>query len=73
MKEHLAGEGVVSRMQGRKFARQLEDVSVTGQSVEQGLASRHGVLGGGPLPSRHITTVGQNHGSPGCAWPMNAA
>ena len=65
VKEHLAGEGVIPRVQGRKLAHQLEDVSVAGEPVEQDTAGGHGVLGGGPLPGRHITTVGQNHRSPG--------
>ena len=63
--EHLAGEGVVRRVQRRKLAHQLEDVSVAGEPVEQDTTGGHGVLGGGPLPGRHITTVGQNHRSPG--------
>ena len=49
----------------RKLAHQLEDVSVAGEPVEQDTAGGHGVLGGRPLPGRHITTVGQNHRSPG--------
>src|SRR5258708_6428493 len=40
VEEHLAGEGVVSRVQGRKLARQLEDVSVAGEPVEQDTAGR---------------------------------
>ena len=63
--EHLAGEGVVPRVQGRKLAHQLEDVSVAGESVEQDPAGGHGVPGSGPLPGRHIPTVRQNHRSPG--------
>ena len=71
-------EGVVPRVQRRKLAHQLEDVSVAGQLVEQGLAGDHGVLGSGPLPGRHITTVRQNHRSPGgltggCPPPTGAA
>ena len=34
-------------MQGRKFARQLNDVGVAGQSVEQDLAGGLRVLGAG--------------------------
>ena len=63
--EHLAGEGVVPRVQGRKLAHQLEDVSVAGEPVEQDPADGHGVLGSGPLPGRHIPTVRQNRRSPG--------
>jgi hypothetical protein len=47
VKEHFAGEGVISRVQGREFAQQFEDVSVAGEPVEQGLAGGGGVLGGG--------------------------
>ena len=65
MEEHLAGEGVVPRVQGRKLADQPEDVSVAGEPAEQGLAGGHGVLGDGPLPGRHIPTVEQNQRSPG--------
>jgi hypothetical protein len=36
MKEHSAGERVVARVQGREPAQHLEDVSVSGQPVEQG-------------------------------------
>jgi hypothetical protein len=71
MKEHLAGEGVIARVQGRKLAQQLEDVSVAGEPGEQGLARGDGVLGDGPLPGRHIPTVGQNHRSP-AALPADA-
>jgi hypothetical protein len=35
VEEHLAGERVVARVQGRKPARHLEDVSVAGEPVEQ--------------------------------------
>ena len=45
-------------MQGRKLAHQLKDVSVAGLPVEQDTTGGHGVLGGGPLPGTHITTVG---------------
>ena len=48
-------------VQGHKLALQLDDVYVAGQPVEQGLAGGHGVLRGGPLPCRHVTTVRQNH------------
>jgi hypothetical protein len=47
VKEHLAGEGVILRVRGRKFAQQLEDVSVAGEPVAQGLAGGDGVLGAG--------------------------
>jgi hypothetical protein len=53
MEEHFAGEGVIPRVQGRKFAQQLEDVSIAGEPVEQGLAGGDGVLGGGPLPQAY--------------------
>ena len=73
MKEHLAGEGVISRVQGRKLAHQLEDASVAGEPVEQDTADGHGVLGGGPVPGRHTPTAGQDHRSPaayiGCLDP----
>jgi hypothetical protein len=42
--EHLAGEGAVPRVQRRKLAHQLEDVSVAGETVEQHPA------GGAPGP-----------------------
>jgi hypothetical protein len=45
--EHLAGEDVVPRVQWRELAHQLEDVSVTGEPVEQHAA------GGQPLPHGH--------------------
>ena len=78
VEEHLAGEGVVARVQGHKLAHQLEDVSVAGEAVEQDTTGGHGVLGSGPLPGRHITTVGQNDRSPGglssgCPSPAGAA
>src|ERR1039458_8081113 len=60
MKEHLAGEGVIPRVQRRKLAHQLEDVSVAGEPGEQGLARGDGVLGGGPLPGVKKTDAGQN-------------
>ena len=60
VKEHLAGKRVVSRVQGRKLAQQLSDVSVAGQAVEQDTTGSHGILGGRPLPARHVTTVDQN-------------
>jgi len=73
VEEHLAGEGVISRVQRRKLAHQLEDVSFAGEPVEQDTADGHGVLGGGPVPGRHPPTVGQNHRSPaayiGCLDP----
>jgi hypothetical protein len=62
---NLAGEGVISRMQGRKFTQQLQDVKVAGEPVEQDTAGGHGVRGDGPLPGGHISTVGQNQRSPG--------
>jgi len=71
MKEHLAGEGVVRRVQRRKLAQQLEDVSVAGEPVEQDTACGDGVLRGRPLPGRHITTVEQNHRSR-AALPVGA-
>ena len=52
------------RVQQRKLAHQLPDVSVAGEPVEQDPAGGPGVLGGGPLPGRHIPTAGQNHQSP---------
>ena len=64
MKEHLTGEGVIPGMQGRKFVQQLEDVGVAGEPVEQYTAGGQRVLGGWPLPGRHIPTVEQNRPSP---------
>jgi hypothetical protein len=60
VKGHLAGERVVARVQGRKAAQHLDDVSVAGQPVERGATGSHGVLGSRPLPAGHITTVDQN-------------
>jgi hypothetical protein len=48
-KEDLAGEGVVSRMQRRERAQQLEDVCVACQPVEQDLAGGSRVLRVGPF------------------------
>ena len=49
MEEHLAGEGVVPRVLGRKLVHLLEDVSLAGEPVEQDTAGGHGVLGLGPF------------------------
>jgi hypothetical protein len=49
VEEHFAGEGVTPRVQGRKFAQQLEDVRVADEPVEQGLAGGDGVVGRGAL------------------------
>ena len=63
VKEHLAGERVVSRVQGCKPAQHLEDAGVAGEPVEQGTA------GGGRVPvsrallAGHVTTVDQNRQS----------
>jgi len=65
MEEHLTGEGVIARVQRRELARQLEDVSIAGEPVEQHTAGGDGVFGGRPLLGRHSTKVGQNHRSPG--------
>jgi hypothetical protein len=46
VQEHLAGEGVVPRVQRRKLAHQLEDAGVAGQPVEQRLAGGHNVIRG---------------------------
>jgi hypothetical protein len=35
MEEHLTREGVIARVQRRELARQLEDVSIAGEPVEQ--------------------------------------
>ena len=51
-------ESVVSRVQGRKLAHQLGDVSVAGEPVEQDTVGGHGVLGSGALPGSHAPTVG---------------
>jgi hypothetical protein len=40
-KEHLAGKRIVSRVQGRKSAQRLEDVSVVGEFVDQGTTGSH--------------------------------
>jgi hypothetical protein len=61
VEEHLAGKGVISRVQRRELAHQLEDVSVAGKPVKQNAAGDCGVLGSGPLPGRHTPTVGQDH------------
>jgi hypothetical protein len=45
VKEHLARERVVARVQGRKSAQHLEDVSVAGEPVAQSATGSHGVLG----------------------------
>ena len=66
-------EGVVPRVQRRKLAHQFEDLSVARQPVEHHAAGGHGVLRGRPLPGRHITTVGQNHRSPGGLTDESAA
>jgi hypothetical protein len=60
VKEHLARERVVTRVQGRKSAQHLEDVSVAGEPVDQGTTGSHGVFGSRPLPGGHIATVDQN-------------
>jgi hypothetical protein len=57
VEEHLAGEGVFSRVQRRKLAQQLEDVSVAGEPVEQDTTGGHGILRGRPIPARNVTTV----------------
>jgi hypothetical protein len=57
VEEHLAGEGVIPRVQKHKLAHQPGDVSVASEPVEQDTPGGHGVLGGGALPGRHITTV----------------
>jgi hypothetical protein len=40
-KEHLAGKRIVSWVQGHKPAQRLEDVSVAGESVDQGTTGSH--------------------------------
>jgi len=47
VEEHLAGEGVVSWVQGRKLAHQPGEVSVAGEPFEQDTPGGHGVLGVG--------------------------
>jgi len=59
-KELLAGERVIARVQGRKPAQHLEDVSVAGEPVKQGVTGSHGVLGSRPLPGGHTATVDHN-------------
>jgi hypothetical protein len=43
-----------------KPAQHLEDASVAGEPVEQGMTGGHGVLWSRSLPARHIATVDQN-------------
>src|ERR1700758_5208109 len=43
----------------------MEDVSGAGEPGEQDTAGVRGVLGSGPLPGRHTTTVEQSHQPPG--------
>jgi hypothetical protein len=57
VEKHLAGEGVVSRVQRRKLVCQLGNVSITGESVEQDLAGDRGVLGSRLLAGGHTPTV----------------
>ena len=62
--QELTGEDVVARMQRRELARQVKDVGVAGQAVEQDPPDGDGVLGCGPFPGRHTEKIGQNrHGS----------
>ena len=49
MEEHLAGEGVVPRVQERMLVHKLEDVSLAGEPLEQDTAGGHGVLTLGPF------------------------
>jgi hypothetical protein len=60
-KEHLAGEGVVPRMQRRKLAHEAEDLCAARQPAEQDLAGGFCVFRGGPFLGSHTPTVGQNH------------
>jgi hypothetical protein len=53
------GEGIVPRMQDGKVVRQLEEVSVAGEPVEQETAGGCSIFGGRPFPGRHGTTVRQ--------------
>jgi len=73
VKEHLAGERVVSRVQRRKPAQHLEEASVAGEPVEQGTAGSHGLLMSRPLPARHNTTVNQNRQLRAAVTPDHAA
>ncbi len=60
----LSGEGVVARMQRRELARQVKDVGVAGQAVEQDPPGADGVFECRPFPGRHTEKTGQNrHGS----------
>jgi hypothetical protein len=61
VEEHLAGEGVVARVQRRELAHQLEDVGVAGELTEQDATRGYGVLSGRPLLARHVMTVDQTH------------
>jgi len=63
VKEHLAGERVVSRVQGCKPAQHLEDAGVAGEPVEQGTAGGGRVLVSRALLAGHVTTVDQNRQS----------
>jgi hypothetical protein len=60
VKEHLAGERVVSRVQGRKPAQHLEDVSIAGEPVEQGATGCCRILVSRALLAGRVTTVDQN-------------
>src|SRR6185437_3490376 len=60
VKEHLAGERVVARVQGCELAQHLEDASVAGEPVEQSTTGGRRVLGSWPLPAGHVTTVAHN-------------
>jgi hypothetical protein len=46
VKEHLAGERVVVRVQAREPAHHLDDVSVAGESSEQSTTGSHGQSSG---------------------------
>src|SRR5487761_390259 len=49
----VPGDVSFARVQDRKRAQHLEDVSVAGEPVKQHATSVHGVLSGRPLPAGH--------------------
>jgi hypothetical protein len=69
VEEHLTGEGVVPRVERRKLAHQLEDVSIAGQPVELDPATGHGAL----EAVRGRMTRAEPPGRPGCLINARAA
>jgi hypothetical protein len=60
VKEHLAGEGAVARVQGCEPAQHLEDVGVAGEPAEQGTTGSGRVLVSRALLAGQVTTADQN-------------